>query len=300
LVLQMTLRILLSLFLVAQLSIGWAASPVIGVAIAQGSLRVDDSRVIGNGTLFEGTTVETGDTSSQLRLNDGVEMRLASGSRGRIYRDRMILDRGAGQVENAGRFTIEAKGLHILVEGPNAAGRVAVKDDHLVQVAALRGHFRVLTADGVTLAALPAGKALEFEAQQAGASAPWSMSGCVLNEGGRFLLRDQTTGVTVELRGAGLASSAGRTVAVTGVVVPSAQPAEGASQVIQVSTVRQLEDHCASLPSASKPSAPKATTSAAMTGAKKAVIAGVVVAAAGAGAGIGLTRGGGEPETISR
>ncbi len=295
----MTLRISLSLFLVAQLSIGWAASPAIGVAITQGSLRVDDSRVIGNGTLFEGTTVETGDTASQLRLNDGVEMRLASGSRGRIFRDRMVLDRGAGQVENAARFTIQAKGLHILVEGPNAAGRVAVKDDHLIQVAALRGHFRVLTADGVTLAALPAGKALEFDAQQAGASAPWSMSGCVLSQEGRFLLRDQTTGVTVELRGAGLASSVGRSVAVTGVVVPSAQPAEGASQIIQVSTVRQLEDHCVSLPPAPKLPAPK-TAAAVMTGAKKAVIAGVVVAAAGAGAGIGLTRGGGEPETISR
>jgi hypothetical protein len=293
----MRLPIALSIVLVAQLSIGWAASPAIGVAIAPGSLRVDDSRVIGNGTLFEGTTVETGDTSSQLRLNDGVEMRLASGSRGRIYRDRMILDRGAGQLDNASRFTIEAKGLHIVAEGPNAAGRVAVKDENLVQVAALRGQFRVLTANGVTLAALPAGKALEFDAQQAGASAPWSMSGCVLGEGGRLLLRDQTTGVTVELRGAGLASSVGRSVAVTGVVVPSAQPAEGATQVIQVSTVKQLEDHCTGWPPAAKL---PASTAAGMSGAKKAVIAGVVVAAAGAGAGIGLTRGGGEPETISR
>lgn len=296
-VLQMTLRSLLSLVLVAQLSIVWAASPAIGVALTQGSLRVDDARVIGNGTLFEGTTVETGDTSSQLRLNDGVQMRLASGSRGRVFRDRMILDRGASQVENAGRFLIEAKGLHIVVEGPNAAGRVAVKDENLVQVAALRGQFRVLTANGVTLAALAAGKALEFDAQQAGASAPWSMSGCVLERDGRYLLQDQTTGVTVELRGAGLASSAGRTVAVTGVVVPSAQPAQGASQVIQVSTVKQLEDRCTNpAPAGTFP----ASTSAGISGTKKAVIAGVVVAAAGAGAGIGLTRGGGEPETISR
>jgi hypothetical protein len=292
----MTLRISLSLILVAQLSIGWAAAPAIGVAITPGSFRVDDSRVIGNGTLFEGTTVETSETSSQLRLNDGVEMRLASGSRGTVFKDRIILDRGAGQLENASRFTIEAGGLHIIAQGPNAAGRITVKEDNLIQVAAVRGSFRVLTSNGTTLAALPAGKALEFDAEQAGASAPWSMTGCVTERDGHFLLRDDTAGVTVELRGAGLASSTGRSVAVTGVVVPSVQPIDGASQVIQVSTIKQMGESCSSKPAGAIPSG----ATAGMTAGKKAVIAGVVVAAAGAGAGIGLTRGGDEPATISR
>lgn len=294
---QMKLRIALVFFALAVLSVCWAASPAIGVAITQGSLRVDEARVIGNGTLFEGTTVETGESSSQLRLTNGVEMRLASSSRGRVFRDRLILERGASQLEGGDRFVIEAKGLQILAEGPDAAGRVAVTDDYTIQVAALRGHFRVLTADGVTVAAMPAGKALAFDAAQAGAAAPWSMTGCLIEQNGRYLLRDETTGVTVEVRGAGLATSVGHQVAITGVVVPGVQPAEGAGQTIQVSTVRQTGEGCSNPPGGARPSQRGARPAA--TGKKKAVIAGVVVAAAGAGAGIGLTRPK-EAPTISR
>lgn len=250
--------------------------------------------MIGNGTLFEGTTVETSETAGRLRLNNGVEMRLASSSRGTVFSDRFVLVRGAGELEGAERFLIEARGLQILAEGPAAAGRVAVTEDHRVQVAALRGHFRVMTPDGVAVAAMPAGKALEFDASQAGAAAPWSMIGCLMEKDGRYLLRDETTGLTVEVRGAGLHSSVGNQVAITGVVVPGAQPAEGASQMIQVSTVRQTGESCSS-PAAAPPPAKSAAT-----GKKKAVIAGVVVAAAGAGAGIGLTRPAEQPPTISR
>jgi hypothetical protein len=294
----MKLRIALVLFALAAVSAGWAASPAIGVAITPGSLRVDDARVIGNGTLFEGTTVETSETSGQLRLTNGVQMRLASSSRGTVFRDRLVLERGAGQIESPDRFVIEAKGLRILAEGPEAAGRVAVTGDHTVQVAALRGHFRVLTADGVTVAAMPAGKTLAFDAAQAGAAAPWSMTGCLIERNGRYLLRDEITGVTVEVRGAGLATSAGNQVAITGVVVPGVQAAEGAGQIIQVSTVRQTGEKCSSPPGAARPARSAAKTAA--SGKKKAVIAGVVVAAAGAGAGIGLTRPAEQPPTISR
>lgn len=254
--------------------------------------------MIGNGTLFEGTTVETCETSSRLRLINGVEMRLASSSRGTVFKDRLILERGAGELEGADRFLIEAKGLQVLAEGPAAAGRVVVTEGQTIQVAALRGQFRVLTADGVMVAAMPAGKALEFDAAQAGASAPWSMTGCLSERNGRYLLRDETTGVTVEVRGAGLATSVGNQVAVTGVVVPGVQPAEGAAQMIQVSTLRQIGEACSSPSGAHLPS--KAPAKTAATGKRKAVIAGVVVAAAGAGAGIGLTRPAEPPPTISR
>jgi len=292
--LHMSFRITLALLAVAAFSIGWAASPAIGVAITQGSLRVDDARVIGNGTLFEGTTVETSEAAGRLRLNNGVELRLASSSLGKVFSDRFVLVRGAGELESAERFLIEARGLQIQAEGPAAAGRVSVSEDDKIQVAALRGQFRVLTAEGVTVAAMSAGKALEFDASQAGAAAPWSMVGCLMEKDGRYLLRDETTGVTVEVRGAGLQSSVGNQIAITGVVVPGVRSAEGTAQVIQVSTLRQTGESCSS-PAVAPPPAGSAAT-----GKKKAVIAGVVVAAAGAGAGIGLTRPAAQPPTISR
>jgi hypothetical protein len=207
----------------------------------------------------------------------------------------MILERGSGKLENAQGFTIEANGIQVLSEAPNSSARVALKDENLVQVAALRGNFRV-TSKGITLATLSAGKALEFDAEQAGASAPWTLAGCLGKRDGHYVLTDETAGVTVELRGAGLASSVGHKVAVTGVVVPSVKAEAGASQVIQVSTVKQIADKCSSPAAAA---AAGGAASAGMAIGKKAVIAGVIVAGAGTAAAIGLTSSD-EPQTISR
>ncbi len=79
-----TLRSLLSIVLVSQLSFVMAAQPAIGVAMANGSFHLDDSRVTGNGTLFEGSTVVTGQASSQLRLTDGSQMHRASSAHGTV------------------------------------------------------------------------------------------------------------------------------------------------------------------------------------------------------------------------
>lgn len=296
---QISFRTMLCVILVSQLSIGMAASPAIGVALAQGSFRVDDARVTGNSTLFEGTTVETGATSSQLRLNDGSQMLLASGSKGTIFRGRMILEKGIGQMEYTQPFTIEANGFRVFAEGDSAAARVAVKNANLIQVAALRGNVRVATANGLMLAAVPAGTALEFDADKAGASAPTAITGCLSQREDHYLLTDETTKVSVEVQGDGLKNELGHRIAVTGVVVPSAKAAAGATQVVQVSTVKRISGRCSSEAAAAAAGGTGAATAAGMGGATKAIIAGVVVAAAGTGAAVGLTRSSDE-DTISR
>ncbi|MCP5116258.1 MAG: hypothetical protein GY953_35975 [bacterium] len=280
-----------------------AAQPAIGVAVASGSFHLDEDRVSGNGTLFEGSTVVTGQASSQLRLTDGIQMQLASSSQGTVYRDRLVLERGTGQLENARDYRIEAMGLEIVSEDPQSAARVKVDDDNLVEVAALRGALRVTNGDGILLAALPAGRALAFDATKAGASAPSAVAGCVKESDGHYLLSDETAGLTVELRGEGLEAAVGHQVAVTGVVVPSVQPVDGASQVLQVSSLKQLSSRCSSKAAAATAAGAAAVgagAAAGIGGATTAVIAGVVVAAAGTGAAIGLTRGGEEEQTISR
>src|SRR6266567_2060565 len=64
----------------------------IGMAVANGSFLVDQSRVWGNTTLFDGSMIETATAASDLQLNGGVMMRLASESRARVYRDRLVLE----------------------------------------------------------------------------------------------------------------------------------------------------------------------------------------------------------------
>src|ERR1700733_14309784 len=53
------------------------ATNAIGTVSARGDFRVDGNSVWGNGTLFDGTTVETGQATATLRLANGTEIMLA-------------------------------------------------------------------------------------------------------------------------------------------------------------------------------------------------------------------------------
>lgn len=298
-----TLRTLLSIVLASQLSLVMAGQPVIGVAVANGNFHLDAARVTGNGTLFEGSTMTTGQASGQLRLTDGVRMQLASNSQGTVYRDRLILTRGTGRLENARGYKIDAMGLRVFSDDPAATAQVEVDRGNQVQVAALGGTFRVTDENGIVLAVLPAGRMLAFDASKASAASPTAVAGCVLEREGHYFLADEATGLTFELSGDGLANKVGHKLEVTGSAVPSVEPAEGASQVIRVSRLKELSGNCSSKAAAAAAvgaGAAPAGAAAGVGGATTAVIAGVVVAVAGTGAAVGLTRGSDEERTISR
>src|SRR5437899_6869407 len=126
---RLTVQALLALILVASLSLGMAAAPAVGIATARGSFTIDASSIAGNATLFEGNQIETGKASSQLQLNNGARMQLAAESRGIVYRDRLVLEKGSSRFENAGNYQVEALSLRIRPEGENTTGRVAVCKD---------------------------------------------------------------------------------------------------------------------------------------------------------------------------
>src|ERR1035438_6522334 len=67
-----------------------AAGGAIGMAVANGSFQVDHSAVYGNGTLFDGSVVETAKSSSRLQLTGGERMRLAGESRAKVYQHRPL------------------------------------------------------------------------------------------------------------------------------------------------------------------------------------------------------------------
>lgn len=280
-----------------------AASQVIGVAMAKGSLSVDASRVVGNGTLFEGTTIETGQGSTDVKLVGGTKMTLAGGTRGRVYRDRLILERGELETGGvAGTYRILARSLQIDAE---KTARVSLGGGNRVLVAALSGPVRISRSNGMLVATLVEGHSLTLEAQEAGASAPETMTGCVQKKNGHYYLTDEVAGVTVEISGAGLDKMVGRRVQMTGNLDPSAAPAAGALRVVRATNWKDLGKGCptglagaaAGADAGGGSAAGTAGAAAGMAVATKAVIVGVVVAAAGTGTAVGLTRNDDAPAT---
>lgn len=309
------------LFFLSFQSVGAAASAVAGVATASGSFRVDGNVVSGSATIFEGNTLETGGVSSRVRLYDGVQVILARESRGQVYRDRLVLEKGLSELQDGPGYWIEARGLRILAAGPGSAARAALSGERRVEVAALAGEARVTTGAGMVVAVLAPGTALVFEPQAAaGQPLPaFEMTGCLEQRDGHYVLRDLIAGVVEELRGENLERYAGDVVEVTATVIPGVTPVTGAMEVIQVSRIRRVRRGCPAPPAAAKPAppakqpappaqpapspapvpAPQPAGEGGMSTRAKVVIAGVAVGGAGAGAYVLLKKKDDEPGTIS-
>ena len=270
-----------------------AAPDAIGIATARGGFFLDSSPVQGNTTLFDGGVLETKSFPSVLTLQSGSEIRLGSASRGRIYRDRLVLEKGEGQMDKASNFRFEALGLRVLPDSSGTKAHVTLLGNQRVVVSALAGNVRVTTGEGILVARLEPGSALEFEPQVAGASAPFNVSGCVAVEGVQFVLKDATANVSLELRGMDLGQYAGQRVEITGTELKGVRPAAGITQVIQVTKIARLGGSCPIPTAAAKPA-----KAAGMAGTTKVVIAGVAVAAVTGGVVLGLT--GGDSPTVSR
>ena len=265
-----------------------AASPSIGMVIARGGFQIDNARVSGNATLFDGTVVQTGRSAGELELNSGTRVELSSDSRGRIYRDRMVLEQGEGRL-NGSSYQIEARTLRVTGDEPNATARVSLTGNKRVQVAALTGSLRVTNAHGLLVANLLMGAAMEFEPQAEGAAIYSKLTGIVKKQGGKYFLTDETTKVTVELRGKGVESMAGKRVEVDGSVDAAATPAQGAAEVVNVQTVTQVAKGAAAAGAGSAAGSASAAgaTSAGVSVGTVAIVGGV--AAAGTVTGLGIT-----------
>jgi hypothetical protein len=118
------------------------------------------------------------------------------------------------------------------------------KDSNHVSIAALQGLVDVRNGAGVLVATVRPGLALAFTTQAGGASTATQMKGCLVKKGDKYFMTDDTTGVTVELQGPGVAGDAGHQVNITGSMIPGATPAAGASQVVQVVTVDSVGAKC--------------------------------------------------------
>ena len=213
------------------------ASPMpIGAAKAFGDFRLDNASVRSNATIFDGSTVEALASRSEMLLNTGTRVMLAPNSRGKIYSDRTLLERGVSEVTGSGTYRIEALTLKVAPESASSVAEVGVNSRNHVVVSAKGGPVNVQTASGVLVAMVMPGSALEFD-PQAGASTSSTVSGVLKKKDGKYLLKDMTTNVTFEVQGTDLDKYVGKTVEVVGATVSGVKPASGATQVLSATSV---------------------------------------------------------------
>jgi hypothetical protein len=258
-----------------------AAGTGIGVAMSQGNIMVNNSSTAGNATIFDGATLETMSATSSVRLNDGAQLRLSSDSRAKVYSDHMDLQKGSASITG---YAAKANGLSVRAVGKSTAS-VSMHDQGMVEIAALTGDVKVFNAAGLNIANLVPGRALDLRPQDAGASAPSSLTGCAVKSGNNTMLTDETSKVTVQLNGGNV--RAGRRVQISGTMVPNASPAQGATQVVNVTSVKEVGGTCkagAAAGAAAGGAAAGAAAAGAGISTATAVVAGVAVAA---GVGVG-------------
>jgi hypothetical protein len=194
-----------------------AAAPAIGVALSQGNMIVDSGETPGNATIFDGTTLQTEKTASQIRMNDGGSLRMAMESRGTLFSDHVDLQSGSAEITG---MSANANGLRISTD---KAGTAAISlHGKVTQVAALVGGVHVFNSKGLIVANLEPGKAVEL--QDAGASAPQAGS------------TPQTGTPAGGGAAAGGGAGAGAGVSVTTIVIASVAAAAVAGVAIGVAT----------------------------------------------------------------
>jgi hypothetical protein len=234
---RFTAKAVLSLAVSANLSILPAATPYIGVATSDGNLTINNAKTAGNATIFDGSTIQTEKATSQIRLKDGGRVLFSPDSRGQLYSDRLVLEKGSARIAN---YAADASGLKITPDA-DASAAISLRGS-VVEVAAINGGVRVYNANGINVANLAAGRALSLRPQEAGGSVPSSLVGCVTKSGDTYLLTDETSNVTVELRGGNVKE--GQRVQISGSQVPNATPAGGATQVVNVMGVKVVGGSC--------------------------------------------------------
>lgn len=215
-----------------------AGTASIGTASARGNFRVDSYLVRGNSTLFDGSVIETGQTTADLRLEKGTEITMARSSLGTLYRNRIVLQQGESQLATSSSFQLEAKGLRVTPTQPNSRGVIAIRPGNTVEVAVLNGSFGVANAQGILLASVRSGRALSFAMQEGTMSRSFSGMGMVSSENGHFYISVDGTDERYEIIGKNLKKYLGQKVLIFGTVEPGAAQAGGATPVVSVSSVK--------------------------------------------------------------
>ena len=218
-----------------------AVTPSIGSLTARGETRIDNQEVQGSGTLFDGSVVETGQSISSgadLRLANNVEITLWRDSRGTLYRDHFMLQRGTAQLGASDSFRVLANGVVVVPAEAHSGGIVSIDPANSVTVEARNGTLEIKTSSGAGIALVRPGHPLKFSPLDDKSPADFSAAGTVTAENGRYYLNSTETGMKYELRGNNLQSYDGDSVVASGTLDFSAVSAAGVAGLLLASSIQ--------------------------------------------------------------
>lgn len=236
----MTKKGYLAAFMLFSFSCAYASSGSgstgIGTVSVRGNMRVDGYTVQGNGTLFDGTAVETGQATATLRLDNGTEITMAINSRGIVYHDRLVLLQGQSELKASGSsFSLVADGLHVVPGGPNTLGIVSVSSPNAVQVASVTGELRIVDDADLSLAHVSPGTTMSFrQATGTGGAANGSSvteTGVVSVENGQYYLTT-SDGTKYLLSGKDFQKYVGKKVVVVNGTLQAATTPSGIATIV--------------------------------------------------------------------
>lgn len=230
-----------SIILIANL-ICVAQPRYIGTASCAENFWVDSAGVSNHATIFENSTVETEGAPAQLQIAGDVRILLDSHSRALVDQKHLVLEKGRAQLDRGKDYRIEANSIRVSLAKASARAIVSVGVSGVVEVAALGGMVHVENAEGVAVANVAAGRAVELRLGQTSEAA--MLTGCIVKTGTTYVLRDEASAVTVELRGAEIANNVGRRVQVSGTMAPSQHALAAADQVVQAKAIQVLGSGC--------------------------------------------------------
>jgi hypothetical protein len=276
----------LAFVLAAMSAAGIAAGPVIGIAVSEGALQVNQATIQGNANLEAGSVVKALSAEVRVKLTGGAAATLVPGSEARFDGQAMELRSGGGVIANAGAYPVSALDFNVRPQA-GARTQVYLKNGQL-QVGALGGEVQVSSRAGVLLARVLPGQPLALSPAAANDRTS-TMTGTLRHDSNRWTVRDEITNVDAELRGAIPAPLLGQRVEVTG----AASAASGRSgQIIEVARLVPAGQGGAARPTGQAGSSKPGSSSPQRTGGQGggmssgAKVALIVAIAGGAGAGV--------------
>ncbi len=217
-----------------------AATPSIGSVTARGETKIDNYEVRGSGTVFDGSVVETGQSISSgadLRLANNEEVTLWRDSRGTLYRDYFVLQRGTAQLGSTNSFRVQANGVMVIPTEARSSGIVSIDPANSVTVEAKNGTLEIRNSSGAIVALVRPGHPLKVSSVTDKSAAEFSATGTVSSENGRYYLNSSETGMKYEVKGDNLQNYDGTSVVASGVLEPTTSAA-GVAGLILASSIQ--------------------------------------------------------------
>lgn len=140
---------------------GPVANAPIGIAMGIGTFTVDSASVAGPIDIASGTELQTTITPSDVHLENGVDVRLATRSTTTLYGDRVVLKDGAVRVNHFADYSVQVGGLTVQADsfGTEAIIRTTPKN---IEIASIGGTVRV-SDGGAMMTRVAAGTKMAFQ-----------------------------------------------------------------------------------------------------------------------------------------